>query len=129
MRKLNNAGLTLIEVLIALAIISIALTAIIKATSQNIRSTNYLQNKTIAMWIGQQVMNEARVNLLNLSGADNKLQQQTTMLGQDFYWQASQEDTANSKIKMVKVDVFNKEPDNDDVTPLVSMESYIYHAE
>ena len=124
----KNAGLTLIEVLIALAIISIALTAIIKATAQNIRSTSYLQEKTIAMWVGQQVINEARVNLLVLSG-DDKVQQQTAMLGQEWYWQASKKNTANPKIIMLKVDVFNKDPDNDNAAPLVSLESYVYHAE
>ncbi len=60
-------GLTLIEVLIALAIVGIAMTAIIKATSQNIRSTAYLQNKLIAMWVGQQVSNEMLAGITSSS--------------------------------------------------------------
>ncbi len=128
MHRKNQLGLTLIEVLIALAIIAIALTAIIKATAQTIRATQYLQNKTIAMWVGQEVLNEARLNLLVLSGNDDKVTKQTQMLGEDWYWSASQESTANSKIKIIKVDVFDKEPDQD-ATPLVSLETYVYHAE
>jgi prepilin-type N-terminal cleavage/methylation domain-containing protein len=54
----TQSGLTLIEVLVALAIISIALTAIIKATSENIRGTAYLQDKTIAMYVARQILNE-----------------------------------------------------------------------
>lgn len=119
-----HLGLTLIEVLIALAIISIALTAIIKAATQNIRSTQYLQNKTIAMWVGNEVLNEARVNLLAWDGG-NKLEKDTNMLGQIWYWQASQEATSNTKIKIVKVKVFDKEPDADDV-PLADLETYVY---
>ena len=44
----KNFGFTLIEVLIALTILSIALTAIIISTSQNIKDTFYLQNKNTA---------------------------------------------------------------------------------
>ena len=56
----NLQGFTLLEVLIALAIISIALTAIIKASSQNIKDTAYLEDKAIANWVGLEVMNEVK---------------------------------------------------------------------
>ena len=99
------SGLTLIEVLIALAVVAIAFTAIIKATSQNIRSTAYLQDKTIATWVGLQIVNEARVGLLKLPEAPGKLEQETTMLGQGWSWQAYQLPTPNKRIREVQVDV------------------------
>lgn len=120
-------GLTLIEVLIALSIISIALTAIIKATSQNIRTTGYLQTKTIAMWVGQQVLNEARVNLLRLPNSPDTLKQSTTMLGHDWFWEADQQDTPNKRIKKIEVKVFAKEPEDDAAPALITLESYVYH--
>lgn len=123
----KQIGLTLIEVLIALAIVGIAMTAIIKSTSQMIRGTNYLQDKTIAMWVGQEVMNEVRVGIRNLSTSD-PLEEITTQLGKDWRWKLSQEDTPNQRIKKIKVKVFaNKTQDNDH--PLMTLESYIYHAE
>lgn len=126
MRK-NMLGLTLIEVLIALAIIGIALTAVIKSTSQNIRGTSYLQNKTIAMWVAQQVLNEARVGVLKLDG-DEKQKQSTEMLGHEWYWQASQEETPNKNIKKITVNVYPNENEDDEESPIVSMASYVYHA-
>ena len=60
----NHKGFTLIEVLIALAILAIALTAVIEATSKNIQNTLYLQNKTIASWVGLEIINEAKINFL-----------------------------------------------------------------
>ena len=72
-----QAGLTLIEVLIALAIVSIAMTAIIKATSQNIRSTQYLEHKTLAAWVGEEVLNKARVELLRLPFPPDKQRDST----------------------------------------------------
>jgi len=123
--KKNNLGLTLIEVLIALAIVSIAMTAIIKATSQNIRNTTYLQTKVIATWVGQQLMNEARVGYLPLPNSPDKLNDTTEMLGRDWYWQIGAEDTPNKNIKKIAVSVYAHEP-VDDETPVVSLESYLY---
>src|SRR5689334_11446815 len=96
----NVIGLTLIEVLIALAIVGIALTAIIKATSQNIRGTEYLQNKTIAMWVGSEVLNEARTGVLSLSGSD-KFNDNVTMLGKEWRISAEKMDTPNKHIKKI----------------------------
>lgn len=117
----NVSGLTLIEVLIALAIVSIAMTAIIKATSQNILGTQHLQNKTIAMWVGEQVLNEARVGILRLSS--DQQTQTTTMLGQDWPWQASQEQTPNPRIKKMSVDVFAPGTEEN---PLISLDTFVY---
>jgi len=118
----NNAGFTLIEVLIALAILSIALTAIIKATSQTIKNTLYLQNKTIASWVGSQVMNEARLGLLQLPTAPDKLEETTQMLGQTWSWTAKFALTPNPNIKKIQVDVYGTSNES----KMIGLESYVY---
>ena len=117
-------GLTLIEVLIALAIIGIALTAVIKATSQNIRGATYLQNKTIALWVGDLVMNEIRTDVLKLDEGDS-MKESTTMLGQQWYWQASEEETPNKNIKKITVNVYTQEIEEAE-SPIINLVSYIY---
>lgn len=121
----NSIGFTLIEVLIALAVISIALTAIIKTTTQNIQSTAYLQKKTLALWVGQTVMNEARIGVRKLASGMDKAKETTAILGQDFYWQAEQAATPNKRIKKITIQVFANDREE---TPLVSLESYVYVA-
>jgi general secretion pathway protein I len=121
------SGLTLIEVLVALAIISVAMTAVIKASSQNIRSTAYLQNKTIAMWVGQQVLNEARAGVLKLPNPPDSVKETTAMLGHDWYWEANQEETPNKRINQIRVKVFAQE--GDEASPLITLETFKYHAE
>jgi general secretion pathway protein I len=123
----NKSGLTLIEVLIALAIIGIALTAVIKATSQNIRSTSYLETKTSAMWVGQQVINEARANLLKMGSSTDNQKLTTEMLGREWYWHVAQEETPNNRIKKITVKVFANEDEQE--SPVVTLESYVYHEE
>lgn len=102
----NKAGFTLIEVLIALAILSIALTAIIKATSQNIKDTLYLQNKTIATWVGSQIIAETQAGILKLPMAPDQLEEKTDMLSQTWQWNASLTATPNPKIQKIDVNIF-----------------------
>lgn len=124
----NMSGLTLIEVLIALAIIAISLTAVIKAASQNIRANSYLQNKTIALWVAQNVMNEVQLGLLKVSEGRDTETGSTEMLGQAWYYRASEQATGNASIKKIEVKVYSREPEDDDAPALIDIEGYGYHA-
>lgn len=115
-----NAGFTLIEVLMALAILAIALTAIIKATSQNIKDTVYLQNKTIAAMVGTQALNEARAGLIKLP-----TKEETEFLNRTWPWEGTQEDTPNPHIKKIAVTVFAPSTEKE----IVHLESYFYVAQ
>lgn len=119
------AGLTLIEVLVALAIVGIAMTAIIKAASQNIRSTHYLQNKTTALWVGQNLLNEARLGLI----PEQENTKTTSMLGRDWYSQIEFKETPNKRIKKITVNVSDHEDLGEDEAPLVSLEGYLYEGQ
>jgi general secretion pathway protein I len=123
----RKQGLTLIEVLIALAIVGIAMLAVIKASSQSIRSTTHVQQKTIALWVAQQALNEVRVGVIKLSGLDT-INQKTEMLGQYWYTQIRQISTPNKRIMNVTVRVFDHDDYDTDDTPLIEMETYLYHA-
>jgi general secretion pathway protein I len=118
----NKAGFTLIEILIALTILSIALTAIIKGTSQNIKDNIYIQNKMIATWVGNQVINEIRVGLIKPPGAPDVLEKDTQMLQRKWPWNASLNETPNSHIKKIEVNVFSPVSK----TQLIHLESYLY---
>ncbi len=117
----NNSGFTLIEVLVSLAIIGIALTAVIKSTSQNIKDTQYLQQKIIANWVAADIINEARAGLINLSKS-NEISEETDMLNQIWIWKANLEDTPNPRIKALHVTVFHKDNDQE----LAQLSSYLY---
>ena len=118
----NNTGFTLIEVLIALAILSIALTAIIHATTQNIKHTVYLQNRTIATWVGTNVINEARAGMLKLPEAPDHVSEETTVLGVTWTWQAVINTTPNKNIQQIDVTVYQKTNE----AKLAHLVSYLY---
>ena len=123
------AGLTLIEVMISLAIVAIAMTAAIKAVSENIRATNYLQEKTMALWVGEEVMNESRLGLLTLPSTSETMIHQTEILGRNWYWEVGQVGTPNKHIRKIVVNVFARDPAQEESTPIVKLESYVYRAE
>jgi general secretion pathway protein I len=50
---LLTAGFTLVEVLVALAVLTIALAAVMRAMSQSIDTSASLRDRTIAMWVAQ----------------------------------------------------------------------------
>ena len=52
------AGFTLLEVLVALAVLAIAMGAIINAATQSITSTAYLRDQTLASWVALNQVNE-----------------------------------------------------------------------
>lgn len=117
----QSKGLTLIEVLIALAILSIALTAVIQATAQNIKNTLYLQNRTIATWIATDVVNNVRAGVLKLS-ADSNQTQKKVVLGQEWSYDLAINSTPNPHIKKIDVTVI-KIPDN---KQFAHLEGYLY---
>ena len=120
----KNNGFTLIEVLVALVILSIALTAIVKATGQNIRNTHYLQNKNIAAWIATETLNEARAGVIELTDANAEYEQEKNVLGQAWKIKAYSKSTPNPHIQELHVEVYRQADD----TRLAALMSYRYAA-
>jgi general secretion pathway protein I len=55
-RGRSFCGFTLLEVLVALTVLTISLGALIKAASEHTRNTAYLQDRTLAHWVAQNLM-------------------------------------------------------------------------
>lgn len=77
---------TLIEVLIALMIIAIALTAVIRASSRDIDDQYLLQQKTYGLWVAEYILNQQQLKL--------PLKSKITMFDQQWHWrEQTQTDT------------------------------------
>jgi general secretion pathway protein I len=120
-------GMTLIEVLIALSIIAIALTAILKATSQAIQANNYLERKTHAALVGQMLINSVLGGIIKLPIASPEpLTGQTKLFEQIWYWQLMRKPTLNKNIFMISAEIY-QQPDQEN-SPIVTLDSYQYYA-
>ena len=105
MKKSKQVGFTLIEVLIALVILAIALTAVMKCAGQDTKNVLYLEQKTIAGLVGMNVMNEVRVGLLKVQSASGPLTGTSIMLNKEWKWEVSLSETPQPSIQKIKVDV------------------------
>ena len=81
----------------------------------------YLQEKTIANWVGLQVINEIRIGLLKPATSAHATQK-TTALNKEWLWQAYVSTTPNPHIKKIHVDVYRKLGHQ----PLITLISYRY---
>lgn len=95
-------GFTLIEVLLGLAIISIALTALVAATGQNIQQTQRLKETMIEHWIAKQAINQIQVGLLVPTPRSNTTYK-TRWLNKDWFWRVHIKKTATKVIKSLTI--------------------------
>lgn len=85
MENIHSRGFTLIEVLLALVIIAISLTALIRATGQDIQYTHRLRQNTTSHWVAWQAVNRIQSSLISV-GKGSPQTFKTTMLNDDWYW-------------------------------------------
>ncbi|MFC7780597.1 GspI family T2SS minor pseudopilin variant LspI [Legionella taurinensis] len=96
MNKPISRGFTLVEVLLALAVVAIALTALLKATSQDVANTQRIKEKTISHWIAMHGVAMVQLGLLTVP-PNQEITQVTSLLGQRWYWRVKLSPTALGK--------------------------------
>ncbi|KTD30646.1 MULTISPECIES: GspI family T2SS minor pseudopilin variant LspI [Legionella] len=102
-RKRKQQGFTLIEVLLALSVIAIALTALFKATAQNVSHTQRIKEKAISHWVAMQGVSMIQLGLLQLG--NQEITQVTSMLGQRWYWRARTDSTPIKSVHQITITV------------------------
>jgi general secretion pathway protein I len=85
------SGFTLVEVLVALAIVAFGLTALFAATSQTVQASAYLREKTLAQWIALNRITAARLE--GTPPADEDMSGDIEYAGQTWRWELKTIDT------------------------------------
>ena len=90
----ESSGFTLVEVMVALAIVAIAVPALLFALFQQLDGTEYLRDRSIASWIATDRMSELRL-MVAKQGAVPKgeLLGETRLAERDWYWWIEQQAT------------------------------------
>ncbi|MDP3704488.1 MAG: GspI family T2SS minor pseudopilin variant LspI [Legionellaceae bacterium] len=101
---MKTKGFTLIEVLLALVILAIALTALLKITGQIINNTNRIKEKSIKHWIAMQAVASIQLESVPIS-SNQATTKATNMLGQTWYWRAQLSPTAVKTMQKISITV------------------------
>ncbi len=111
-------GLTLLEVLVALAIFATAAISVMTSVMQHISTLTYLEEKTLASLIA-----DNQISRVMLSGAPKTAKRgKTEMAGQEWYWKVTPVKTEAGFIDAFDVSV-SKSEDSD--SSLVTVRSYV----
>lgn len=98
------AGFTLIETLVALAVIGIALAAALKATHSSIDMAGEMKTRTAAAWVASNIVNQMQaIREFPELGAKEGDAKQGMM---DFHWRQEVSISPNFSFRRVEVKVF-----------------------
>ena len=109
-------GFTLLEVLIALVVLGLALTALVHAAGVGVRDFGGLRERSYAGWIAANVLTEAR--LRDRLPATGRRDGQQRFAGREWYWRLEIEGTQDARIRRLAVQVFADAERTDPVAQL-----------
>lgn len=99
----RDAGFTLVEVMVALAIAALSLAAVAAATSQMADAAISMQQRTYASWIAQNQITEMR--LANVVPDVSESDGDVTFAGLEWRWTATVSETGVENLYRVDVEV------------------------
>ena len=99
---------TLIEVLLALSVIAIALTALLLVMSQSIRGSEHVKHKTLAHLVAMQGLARVQLKLVPIQ-ASQESTEKMTVFGNTWYWHAKSSSTSLSNLQRIEISVSQRE--------------------
>lgn len=96
-------GFTLIEILVALAILAVALAAGMRAVAQATDSATLLKQRTLALWVAQNRL--AAAQLAATSPTQGSRQGDAVQAGTQFLWRETVSGTPNPAFRRIDITV------------------------
>ena len=116
---MKRRGFTLVEVLVALAILAISLGTAMRATSAAFVSSGDIKDRTMARWVGRNEL--ARLQTTQSPPAPGKLAGEALQGNIGFSWDAVVETTPNPNFRRVEIVVRRK----DQARSLVTVQGFL----
>ena len=115
-----NKGFSLLEVMIALAIVAIALVSLLGLSNRSILVQDKVQRLTQATMLAQQLMSEQELNVGKSRSNWDPQEDEFLEPFANFRWQISYQDTLINQVKQVTVIVLWGEAEKNEQVQLVS---------
>ena len=121
MRPTLQQGFTLIEVLVAVAILALALGAIIVGGSRYADNAAYLRDKTMANWVAHNLLNEWYLSREYPDVGERSGKRE--MADREWEWRATISKTPDPDLRRVDIDIRLQEQDED--ASLISVSGFL----
>jgi len=115
--KYKQKAFTLLEVLVALAVLTMGLGAVIKVASSQSSQLAYLKNKTIALWVANNKSNEIQLEGWPSVGVSSG---QTLMAKQEWRWKLNVSNTADKDLRRLDIEINRKHEEGEPVVRFIS---------
>jgi general secretion pathway protein I len=116
----RSAGFTLIEILVALAVIAIGTVAVAAAVSGNVGNAAYIQDRTLAHWVAMNKVAELQVaQQWPSTGTEHG---DSLLASQEWNWEVKVSDTDDPDVRRIDVQVF---ADQDQKQSLAALVAYV----
>lgn len=104
----DHRGFTLVEVLVAVAVLAIAMAAVISAMARQADNAGYLKQKTLAMWVAHNRLTEIQLQaqVPSTGRSDGKAQ----MGGLEWEWEAAVRATEDPRLR--RIDIVVRRPED-----------------
>lgn len=116
----RSKGFTLIEVVVALVVVSLGMLGVIQAVGQTASNSGYLREKTIAHWVAMNRLTEVRLEQSAPKVA--KTSDDIEMAGRRFRWTMNVTQTPVESIR--RIDISVRPEDADERSSLASITGY-----
>lgn len=124
MTQQRTQGFTLVEVMVALAVVAIALPALLGALSQQLDATAYLRDKSLAQLVAANKLTEVRLlaqaRSQLLDGRDSGVAE---MGDRQWYWWIESKATDVTQFRRLQIDVAASE--EDEKQPLYTLVAFM----
>lgn len=114
----RSRGFTLLEVLIALAVLAIAMAAVVKVATNQSAGSAHLKEKTLAHWVALNQI--AELQLAREWPSEGKKWTTEELGGHKWHCQTIVTKTPDERVRQVRVKVYREREDNSSITQLAS---------
>ncbi len=120
MTRTSN-GFTLVEVLVALAVLAIALPALLFTIAGQISSLDYMREKSLAHWVAMNKMTELRLQNDYLDYLPSDKKEGSVMLAErEWFWTLETKKTVSDIVLRVDIKVRKTDDEKDQAFATVS---------
>ena len=105
----KTLGFTLIEVMLAMAVFSIAGVALLSAATNNARNISYLEDKMFANWVASNQL--VATHLVETWPPKNNVKGEVELGGRAWFWQQKVVKTTDKNMRQIVMEIRLKESD------------------